>query len=277
MLGAIIGDVVGSRFEFHNRLSRDFAFFHPDCRFTDDTVMTCAVAQALMDSREDFSDLAEKTVSAMQRIGRRYPNCGYGARFIHWMFTDDPQPYNSFGNGSAMRISPVGFAARDAEEAKKLSAAVTAVSHNHPEGMKGAEATAVAIVLARQGRTKEEIRKVMEEYYDLGTTVEEYRDRWQGHGKEICQVSLPQALACFFEGDSYEDVIRNCISIGGDSDTIAAIAGGIAEAYYGVPEEFGKQVRAYLDKGLLRIVDDFAVWSRERSSAFSLASSTNPC
>ena len=276
MLGAIIGDVVGSRFEFHNRLSRDFAFFHPDCRFTDDTVMTCAVAQALMDSREDFSDLPEKTVSAMQRIGRRYPNCGYGARFIHWMFTDDPQPYNSFGNGSAMRISPVGFAAKDPEEAKKLSAAVTAVSHNHPEGMKGAEATAVAIVLARQGRTKEEIREVMEEYYDLGTTVEEYRDRWQGHGKEICQVSLPQALACFFEGDSYEDVIRNCISIGGDSDTIAAIAGGIAEAYYGVPEEFGKQVRAYMDKGLLRIVDDFAVWSRERSSAFSLASSANP-
>ena len=247
-----------------------------DCRFTDDTVMTCAVAQALMDSREDFSDLPEKTVSAMQRIGRRYPNCGYGGRFIHWMFTDDPQPYNSFGNGSAMRISPVGFAARDAEEAKLLSAAVTAVSHNHPEGMKGAEATAVAIVLARQGRTKEEIREVMEEYYDLGTTVAEYRDRWQGHGKEICQVSLPQALACFFEGDSYEDVIRNCISIGGDSDTIAAIAGGIAEAYYGVPEEFGKQVRAYLDKGLLRIVDDFAVWSRERSSAFSLASSANP-
>ena len=242
--------MVGSRFEFHNRLSRDFAFFHPDCRFTDDTVMTCAVAQALMDSREDFSDLPEKTVSAMQRIGRRYPNCGYGGRFIHWMFTDDPQPYNSFGNGSAMRISPVGFAARDAEEAKLLSAAVTAVSHNHPEGMKGAEATAVAIVLARQGRTKEEIR--------------------------ICQVSLPQALACFFEGDSYEDVIRNCISIGGDSDTIAAIAGGIAEAYYGVPEEFGKQVRAYMDKGLLRIVDDFAVWSRERSSAFSLASSANP-
>ena len=276
MLGAIIGDVVGSRFEFHNRLSRDFAFFHPDCRFTDDTVMTCAVAQALMDSREDFSDLAERTVSAMQRIGRRYPNCGYGGRFIHWMFTDDPQPYNSFGNGSAMRISPVGFAARDPEEAKLLSAAVTAVSHNHPEGMKGAEATAVAIVLARQGRTKEEIREVMEEYYDLGTTVEEYRVRWQGHGKEICQVSLPQALACFFEGDSYEDVIRNCISIGGDSDTIAAIAGGIAEAYYDVPEEFSKQVRAYLDKGLLRIVDDFAVWSRERSSTFSLASSAIP-
>ena len=266
MLGAIIGDVVGSRFEFHNRLSRDFAFFHPDCRFTDDTVMTCAVAQALMDSREDFSDLPERTVAAMQRIGRRYPNCGYGARFIHWMFTDDPQPYNSFGNGSAMRISPVGFAARDAEEAKLLSAAVTVVSHNHPEGMKGAEATAVAIVLARQGRTKEEIRKAMEEYYDLGTTVTEYRDRWQGHGKEICQVSLPQALACFFEGDSYEDVIRNCISIGGDSDTIAAIAGGIAEAYDRIPEEYIKKTREILDDRLLEILDAFEKWKSTLNS-----------
>ena len=266
MLGAIIGDVVGSRFEFHNRLIRDFAFFHPDCRFRDDTVMTCAVAQALMNSREDFSDLPERTVSAMQRIGRRYPNCGYGARFIHWMFTDNPEPYNSCGNGSAMRISPVGFAARDAEEAKMLSAAVTAVSHNHPEGMKGAEATAVAVVLARQGKTKDEIRKAMEEYYDLSVTVKEYRDRWQGHGKEICQVSLPQALACFFEGDSYEDVIRSCISIGGDSDTIAAIAGGIAEAYYGIPEEYIKKTREILDDRLLEILDAFEKWKSTLNS-----------
>ena len=267
MIGAIIGDVVGSRFEFHNRLSKDFTFLTPRCRFTDDTVMTCAVAQALMDSREDFSDLSEKTVEAMQRIGRLYPNCGYGGRFIRWMFTDDPQPYNSCGNGSAMRISPVGFAARDAEEAKWLSAAVTRVSHNHPEGMKGAEATAVAIVMARQGKSKDEMRAAMEAYYDLGTTVAEYRERWQGHGKELCQVSLPQALVCFFEGDSYEDVIRNCISIGGDSDTIAAIAGGIAEACYGVPEEFIDQARKYLDEDLLRIVDDFTAWRHSRSIA----------
>ena len=149
-------------------------------QFTDDTVMTCAVAQALMDSREDFSDLSEKAVAAMQRIGRMFPDCGYGARFIHWMFSDDPQPYNSCGNGSAMRISPVGFAARDVEEAKRLSAAVTRVSHNHPEGMKGAEATAVAIVLARQGKSKAEIRAAMEEYYDLGMTVEEHRTRVAG-------------------------------------------------------------------------------------------------
>ena len=257
MIGAILGDVVGSRFEFRNRLSKEFAFLHPDCEFTDDTVMTCAVAQALLDSREDWSDLSEKTVAAMQRIGRRHPDCGYGAHFIHWIFSDDPKPYNSCGNGSAMRVSPVGFAAKDVEEAKKLSAAVTRVSHDHPEGMKGAEATAVAIVMARQGKSKEEIRTVMEEYYDLTTTVTMYREAWLGHGKEICQVSLPQALACFFEGRDYEDVIRNCISIGGDSDTIAAIAGGIAEAYYGVPEEYQTKVRDYLTPDLLEIVDVF--------------------
>lgn len=261
MIGAIIGDVVGSRFEFRNYLSKDFAFLTPSCCFTDDTVMTCAVARALMDSCDDFSDLSEKTVAAMQRIGRQFPNCGYGARFIHWMFSNDPQPYNSCGNGSAMRISPVGFAARDVEEAKVLSAAVTRVSHDHPEGMKGAEAAAVAIVMARQGKSKEEIRSVMESYYDLSTTVDEYRLEWRGHGREICQVSLPQALVCFFEGESYEDVIRNCISIGGDSDTIAAIAGGIAEAYYGVPEEIKAQLWGYLPPVLREICEEYEGWA----------------
>ena len=265
MIGAIIGDVVGSRFEFHNYLSKEFDFLTSDCTFTDDTVMTCAVAQTLMDSKEDFSDLSDKAVAAMQRIGQQFPNCGYGSRFIGWMFSETPQPYNSCGNGSAMRISAVGFAAKDVEEAKRLSAAVTRVSHNHPEGMKGAEATAVAIVMARQGKTKEEIRAVMEDYYDLSVSVNEYRVSWSGHGKEICQVSLPQALACFFEGDSYEDVIRNCISIGGDSDTIAAIAGGIAEAYYGVPEEYSDRVRGFLDRKLLKIVYDFYAWCGDRN------------
>ena len=265
MKGAILGDIVGSRFEFHNNLSKDFDFLTPRCEFTDDTVMTCAVAQALMDSKEDFSDLSEKAVAAMQRIGRQFPNCGYGARFIHWMFTDNPQPYNSYGNGSAMRISPVGFAARDVDEAKKLSAAVTCVSHNHPEGMKGAEATAVAIVMARQGKTKAEIRSAMESYYDLTTSVDEYRISWHGHGREICQVSLPQALACFFEGESYEDVIRNCISIGGDSDTLAAIAGGIAEAYYGIPGEIKEQLGKYLPPALMKICDDFDGWLENRT------------
>ena len=266
MIGAIIGDVVGSRFEFHNYLDKDFDFFAPRCRFTDDTVMTCAVAQALMDSRPDHSDLYEKTVYAMQRIGRQFPDCGYGARFIDWMFSSDPKPYGSYGNGSAMRISPVGFAARDIDEAKRLSREVTRVSHDHPEGLKGAEAAAVAIVMARLGSGTDEIRSAMEEYYDLSETVDGYRRKWQGHGREICQVSLPQALVCFFEGDSYEDVIRNCVSIGGDTDTIAAIAGGIAEAYYGVPEDMKTNVRGFLDSRLLRITDAFADWLKERET-----------
>ena len=252
------------RFEFHNYLGKNFEFLTDKSEFTDDTVMTCAVAKALMDSKEDFSNLPQKTVEAMQRIGRQFPNCGYGARFYRWMFTDDPQPYMSYGNGSAMRISPVGFAARDVEEAKRLSAAVTAVSHNHPEGLKGAEATAVAIVLARQGRTKAEIRSAMEAYYDLGMSVDEYRIRWQGHGREICQIAVPQALTCFLEGEDYEDVIRNCISIGGDSDTIAAIAGGIAEAFYGVPEEYLAQAKAKLDARLLDVAESFQTWVIER-------------
>jgi type I restriction enzyme M protein len=260
MIGAILGDIVGSRYEFGNILTKEFEFLHEGCTFTDDTVMTCAVAQALMDSREDFSDLSERAVEAMQRIGRQYPDCGFGAHFIHWIFSDEPRPYMSCGNGSAMRVSPVGFAACDVEEAKKLSAAVTCVSHDHPEGMKGAEATAVAIVMARQGKTKEEIHAAMEAYYDLSVTVDEYRETWQGHGKEICQVSVPQALVCFFEGESYEDVIRNCISIGGDSDTIAAIAGGIAEAYFGVPEEMKARLADYLTPQLMEIVENFEAW-----------------
>lgn len=264
MFGAIIGDIVGSRFEFSNYLGKDFEFLTDQCRFTDDTVMTCAVAQALMDSSWDFSDLEEKAVAALQQIGRQFPNCGYGAKFIHWMFSDDPQPYNSCGNGSAMRVSPVGFAARDVEEAKRLSAAVTRVSHDHPEGMKGAEATAVAIVMARKGCSKREIREVMEGYYDLSATVDRYRREWDGHGREICQISVPQALACFFEGESYEDVIRNCISIGGDSDTIAAIAGGIAEAFYGIPEETEQQMWRYLPPILADICRNFRQWCEGR-------------
>ena len=233
MIGAILGDIIGSRFEFHNYLGKDFELLTRKNEFTDDTVMTCAVAEALMDSRADFSDLSQQAV-------------------------------NSCGNGSAMRISAVGFAAKDVEEAKRLSAAVTCISHDHPEGMKGAEATAVAIVMARQGKSKEEIRAEMEKYYDLSIGVDTYRRTWDGHGREICQISVPQALACFFEGEDYEDVIRNCISIGGDSDTIAAIAGGIAEAFYGVPEKLRARAADFLPPQLLAICRAFDRWQAGR-------------
>ncbi len=265
MIGAIAGDIIGSRFEFSNRLSTDFELFTPACEFTDDTVMTCAVAQALMDSREEgFADLSDRAILAMRRIGRRYPDCGYGARFYHWMFSRRPQPYSSFGNGSAMRVSPVGFAARTPEECKMMSAAVTRVSHDHPEGIKGAEATAVAVFLARQGESKQAIRAAMEGYYDLSRTVSDYREHWDGHGAEICQVSVPQALACFFEGESYEDVIRLCISTGGDSDTVAAIAGGIAEAFYGVPDDIRDAALALLPDDLRGIYTAFQDWLKTR-------------
>lgn len=258
MVGAIIGDIIGSRHEFNNIKTKDFELFTDECCFTDDTVMTCAVAQALMDCNGDYSDLSQKAVKAMHLIGRKYPHCGYGGMFFHWMFSDRPKPYNSFGNGAAMRVSPVGFIAKDVEQAKELAYKVTSITHNHPEGLKGAEATAVAIVMARHGASKEEIKEVMErDYYVSNYTVDEYRERINGHGEETCQVSMPEALQCFYEGDSYEDVIRNCVSIGGDSDTLGAIAGGIAEAYYGIPVKTVISAVAYLPIGLYDIVARF--------------------
>ena len=219
--------------------------------------MTCAVAQALMDSREDFSDLQEKTISAMQRIGRQFPKCGYGARFIDWMFSDDPQPYNSYGNGSAMRVSPCGFAAKTLEEAVAMADAVTKVTHNHPEGMKGAVATAAAIFLARSGKTREEIREyIVRNYYPLNFTLDEIRPTYTFDVS--CQGSVPQALEAFFESESFEDAIRNAISIGGDSDTIAAITGGVAEAFYGVPEEIRDMALSYLDDTEMEILIAFS-------------------
>ena len=251
MKGAIIGDIIGSAYEFNNIDTKEFPLFSRRSCFTDDTVMTCAVAKALLCSERDVSEV-------FQEVGRRYPNAGYGAKFIHWMFSDNPQPYNSCGNGSAMRVSPAGFMAESIEEAKVLSAKVTEVSHNHPEGMKGAECTAVCIVLAKQGKTKDEIRKYVEEnYYILNKTCDDYRiEQACHHGREICQISVPQAIECFLESISFEDCMRNCISIGGDSDTIAAIAGGIAEAFYGVPEDIWEDAKMYMPTYLLNIVDE---------------------
>lgn len=261
MIGAICGDIVGSRFEFDNRKSKFFHFFDEDCCFTDDTVLTCCVAEGLMQSwkKDKFDTLSEIVRDTMLDLGFWYPTCGYGGRFVHWMYGPNVgEPYNSCGNGSAMRISPVGDIARDIEEAKDLSLAVTAISHDHPEGIKGAEAVAVANVMARNGKTKKEIKKYIEDkYYDLSKSVDAWRNENFGHGKEICQITVPQAFACFFEGHSYRDVIRNCISIGGDSDTIAAIAGGMAEAYHGVPEKVKRSGMMYLDRELKDIVNRF--------------------
>lgn len=256
MLGAIIGDIVGSRFEWHNHRSKAFSLFTDSCKPTDDSIMTLAVAKAILSCGGDGSDLGDKTVEYMQQFGRQYPYAGYGGYFSTWLRTDDPKPYNSFGNGAAMRVSACGFAASSLEEAIMLSCMVTEVTHNHPEGLKGAEATAVAIYLARTGKSIPEIRDyINENYYTLNFTLDSIRETYQFN--ETCQDTVPQAIEAFLESTSFEDAIRNAISIGGDSDTLAAITGGIAEAYYGIPANIREQALAFLDDSLISILDEF--------------------
>lgn len=256
MLGAIIGDIVGSRFEWNNIKTKDFDFLTYKCSVTDDSIMSLAVAKAICDCNGDYKKLGNHTVAAMQEVGRPYPHCGYGGMFRHWMYSDNPQPYNSFGNGAAMRVSACGFAAGSLEEAISLSKAVTEVTHNHPEGIKGAEATTVAIFMARSGCSILEIRDYINaNYYPMNFTLDSIRDTYQFN--ETCQDTVPQALMAFFESTSFEDAIRNAISIGGDSDTLAAITGGIAEAYYGIPAEIRKHALTFLDERLLNILNVF--------------------
>ena len=258
MIGAMIGDIVGSRFEWDNIKTKNFELFTSDCCFTDDSVMTLAVAQAILNSEGDLEVLEREAAACMRTIGRKYPRAGYGARFGRWLMIDGLPPYNSFGNGSAMRVSPCGFAAKTLEEAIALADAVTKVTHNHPEGMKGAEATAAAIFLARGGASMQEIRDYIEQnYYKIDFTLDEIRPTYTFDVS--CQGSVPQALEAFFESTSFEDAIRNAISIGGDSDTIAAITGGVAEAYYGVPEELREKAMKYLDDSQKEILHGFEV------------------
>ena len=261
MLGAIIGDIVGSRFEWHNIHTKSFELFTSACFATDDSIMTLAIGKAIMDCNGNYFDLDEKAVKAMQEVGRPYPNCGYGGRFLGWMYDDDPQPYNSFGNGAAMRVSPCGDVAKSLDEAKTLSRMVTAVTHNHPEGIKGAEATTVAIWMARNGATMEAIREIIDRnYYPMDFTLDEIRPTYRFN--ETCQQTVPQALMAFFESTDFEDAIRNAISIGGDSDTLAAITGGVAEAYYGIPQDIREKALTYLDKRLRTIFDAFEAYNR---------------
>ena len=266
MNGAIIGDIVGSRFEWRNHRSKEFELFTPKCFATDDSIMTLAIGEALMRSQSDWSDLSAQAVRSMQAIGRPYPNCGYGGRFHRWIYSDHPHPFKSYGNGAAMRVSACGFVAKSLEEAKALSNAVTKVTHNHPEGLKGAEATTVAIYMARTGHPMEEIREVIDrEYYPMNFTLDEIRPTYRFN--ETCQGTVPQALMAFFESTSFEDAIRNAISVGGDSDTLAAITGGVAEAYYGVPMELHDRAVAFLDECLLSILNLYESWLVERNGA----------
>ncbi|WP_153114800.1 ADP-ribosylglycohydrolase family protein [Rhodocyclus tenuis] len=250
MLGAIIGDIVGSIYEFRNYRAKDFQpFFHPGAFFTDDTVCTVAVADALVNDRHP--------AQALKDWGLRYwENGGWGGRFAAWLRSDSLEPYGSYGNGSAMRVSPAGLLARSLEEAIALAHRVSAFTHNHPEGMKGAAATAAAIYLARSGTSQVDIRAYVSETfgYDLSRTVDNIRPGYRFN--ESCQETVPQALCCVLEASDFEDAIRNAISIGGDSDTIAAIVGGVAEALFGIPDAIAQQGWAYLPPEMQAVLTD---------------------
>ena len=258
MLGAIIGDIAGSRFERINRKSKEFTLLNraKGCRPTDDSIMTLAVAQAILRCGGDMDRLGEATVASMQTLGRQYPGAGYGGKFRQWLRSEDPQPYNSFGNGAAMRVSPCGFAAATLDEAIELADRVTEVTHNHPEGMKAAEVVAGCIFLARTGSGKEDLRDyIVRTYHPLDFTLDGIRDGYRFN--ETCQGSVPQALEAFLEAEGFEDAVRCAVSIGGDSDTIAAIAGSIAEAYYGIPFGIRGKALKFLDETQLEILTAF--------------------
>lgn len=249
MIGAIIGDIVGSIYEWNNIKTKDFPLFSPGCFFTDDTVMTFAIAEGLMNGggTEDF-------VTAMKKYGHLYPQAGYGGRFGSWLFSEDIHPYNSWGNGSAMRVSPVAWVFNTLSEVEQYAEVSAAVTHNHPEGIKGARATAAAIFLAREGKSKDQIKAYIESKYgyDLSRTLDEIRPNYSFN--ESCQETVPEAIIAFLESVDFEDAIRNAISLGGDSDTLAAIVGSIAEAAYGIPKEISEHAVSILDERLSKLL-----------------------
>ena len=262
MLGAIIGDIVGSVYELKNHRSKDFPFWGKDCCFTDDSVMTVAVGNVCRRLGESNLPLTEETEwiqafsTEMHRYGNIYPGRGYGGRFLRWLESDDPQPYNSLGNGSAMRVSPVAFCAKTLEDCLTLARLSAEPTHNHPEGVLGAQAAAAAGWLALRKHSKDEIRNYIEvNFYSLNFTLDKIRDSYRFNA--TCRDTVPQAIAAFLEAESFEDTVRNAISIGGDSDTIAAIAGGIAETYYGIPEELKNQCLSHLPDSMQKDVSDF--------------------
>jgi len=248
MLGAIVGDIVGSIYEFNNHKSKDFPLFQDRCEFTDDTILTIATADALIDGW-DFS-------SKYRSYGKRYPS-SYGGYFRNWIYDETAGPYNSFGNGSAMRVSPVAWFEDREHRVMELAKRSAEVTHSHPEGIRGAQATAMAILWARKGKTPAEIVRDIEVMfgYDISTPIDEIRTYYEFD--VTCQGTVPEALRCFLEASDFEDAIRNAISIGGDSDTLAAITGSIAEAKWGVPEKIEKEALGRLDDGLLAVYRKF--------------------
>jgi ADP-ribosylglycohydrolase len=250
MMGAIAGDVIGSIYEHRRIKTKDFPLFDPRCRCTDDSVLTIAIGHAIL-TNTPYDD-------ALRTIGRQYPHAGYGRSFLGWLFAPDSGPYNSWGNGSAMRASPVGLAFDTEADVLHQAEQSAVVTHDHPEGVRGAQATALAVFLARQGVGKEELRTTISGRfgYDLDTTVEEIRPTYAFDVS--CQGTVPQAVVCFLDSTSFEDAIRNAVSLGGDSDTLACITGSIAEAYYGgVPDQITETVNGFLPDDLRSIVTAF--------------------
>jgi ADP-ribosylglycohydrolase len=254
IIGAIIGDIVGSRFEFNNYRSTDFQFFNDKCFFTDDTVMTIAVTDWITNKIK-----TQKLISSyMREWGRKYTDRGYGGMFFRWLFSRELLPaYNSFGNGSAMRVSPCGFYAQTLDEALLLAKQSAEVTHNHPEGIKGAQSVAAAIYLAKTSNTKDIIKEYIEQNfgYDLSRTCDEIRRVYKFN--ETCQETCPEAIIAFLESHDYESAIRLGISLGGDSDTIGAITGGIAAAYYGVPDSIIEDVKRFIPYEFIDIIEKF--------------------
>ena len=271
MYGAILGDMIGAPYEFDlGNKSKEFPLFCAASHYTDDTVMTIAVAEALLDHRfEDDDALRSAIVGSLRKWGRKYANAGYGGRFAHWLRAKDPHPYGSYGNGSAMRVSAAGWLFDTLEETRAMARLTAEVTHNHPEGIKGAEATASAIFLARTGHGKDEIRDyiVREFCYDLSRTCDEIRPNYRH--VESCKGTVPEAITAFLEGTDFEDVIRTAVSLGGDCDTLTCIAGSIAEAFYGVPEKLKDECRSRLPKDMLDILARFDIAREHGHDAFT--------
>lgn len=260
MYGAILGDIIGSPYEFdRGEKTKDFPLFSEGSEFTDDSILTLAVAEALMDvTAEDADEKIRERIAFLMRFhGKRYPNAGWGFRFGRWLRSYHPKPYFSCGNGSAMRVSAAGWLYDDLDTVRRMARLSADVTHDHPEGIKGAEATACAIFLARTGSTKAEIKDFIETIfdYDLSRTCDQIRPGY--HHVETCQETVPEAITAFLEGDSFEDVIRTAVSLGGDCDTLTCIAGSMAEAFYGVPEDLKQKAREYLTPDLRKILDRF--------------------
>ena len=259
MYGAILGDMIGAPYEFdRGDKTKDFPLFVKASQFTDDSVMTIAVAEALMNSIGKSDDEVKSAlVSSMQKWGHMYPHAGYGGMFRGWLDEENPKPYGSFGNGSAMRVSAAGWLFDTIDDTRRYARLSAEVTHNHPEGIKGAESTASAIYLARNGSTKDEIRQyIIREFgYDLSRTCDEIRPGY--HHVESCQETVPEAITAFLEGTDFEDVIRTAVSLGGDCDTLTCIAGGMAEAFYGVPEIIKSECVNRLPKDILKVLERF--------------------